>query len=431
MHAAMARDMKSEPDAIEKVLGPEGAGGRLRLPKWAWIALAAVAVMGVLYAGSRLAGRQAAPHYVAQAIRRGDLTVKVSATGQLQPTNQVDVGSELSGTIERVLVDENDHVRRGQVLAQLDLTKLNEQIAQSRAALEAARARLLQTGATVREASAGLARLRNLAQLTSGEAPAKADLDTAAAAASRALADQAAARAAVAQAAAGLRTDETNLRKATIRSPIDGVVLIRKVEPGQTVAASFQAPVLFTLAEDLSQMELQVDIDEADVGEVRVGQPAQFTVDAYPNRRFPARIVRVNLGSEVKEGVVSYKGVLQLSNQDLSLRPGMTATAQITTAYRGGVLLVPNAALRFSPPATETKRPGSVANRLLPRMPRMATHRGEATGANGQRRLWLLQDGRLRAVEVTAGATDGQSTEVSGAGLAPGMQVVTGAAAGR
>jgi HlyD family secretion protein len=129
--------------------------------------------------------------------------------------------------------------------------------------------------------------------------------------------------------------------------------------------------------------------------------------------------------------VVSYKGVLQLSNQDLSLRPGMTATAQITTAYRGGVLLAPNAALRFSPPATETKRPGSVANRLLPRMPRMATHRGEAAGANGQRRLWLLQDGRLRPVEVTAGATDGQSTEVSGAGLAPGMQVVTGAAAGR
>jgi HlyD family secretion protein len=361
-------------------------------------------------------------------VRRGDLTVNVSATGQLQPTNQVDVGSELSGTVETVLVDENDRVRRGQVLARLDLTKLNEQVAQSRAALESARARLLQAAATVRETSASLARLNNLARLTGGDAPAKADLDAASAAASRAQADQAAARAAVAQAAASLRTDETNLRKATIRSPIDGVVLIRKVEPGQTVAASFQAPVLFTLAEDLSQMELQVDIDEADVGEVRVGQPASFTVDAYPARRFPARIVRVNVGSEVKDGVVSYKGVLDLSNPDLSLRPGMTATAQITTTERRKVLLAPNAALRFLPPAVQA-RPRSVANRLLPRMPRMGgSRRSETVSGNGLRRLWVLQDGRLRALQVRAGATDGQWTEVSGPGLRQGLRVVTGAA---
>jgi len=306
------------------------------------------------------------------AARTGTLVVEVSATGNLQPTNQVDVGSELSGIIERVYVDENDRVKKGQVLAVLDDSKLNDAVQRSRAALAAAEAQALQAEATVAEKQAALKRLQRVAAQSNGAYISPSDMDTAEANAKRADADLASARAGVAQARAALKTDETNLTKASIRSPIDGIVLTRKVEPGQTVAASFQAPVLFTLAENLTKMELQVDVDEADVGQVKVGQQATFTVDAWPGRRHHAVISRVGYGSQEKNGVISYLTVLDVSNDDLSLRPGMTGTAQITTVTRDRVLLAPNAALRFSPPtadATPQKKRGSVVGALMPRPP--------------------------------------------------------------
>ena len=252
----------------------------------------------------------------------GSLTVTVTATGNLEPTNQVDVGSEVSGLVEAVFVDDNDRVTVNQVLARLDISKLEDAVVNNRAALASAEARVLQATASVTEARANLTRLQRVAELSGGKVPSQAELETAEASLARAEADEASARATVEQARASLSSAETSLAKASIRSPINGVVLARQVEPGQTVAASFQAPVLFTLAEDLSSMELEVDVDEADVGQVRAGQKAVFTVDAYPNRQFPATIVRVDFGSQVTDGVVSYATVLRVDNDDLRLRPG-------------------------------------------------------------------------------------------------------------
>ena len=358
--------------------------------------------------------------YRTAAAVRGDLIVTVSATGNLKPTTQVDVGSELSGIIESVTVDANTPVNAGQVLARLDAARLRDQAEKSRSAVDAAVAQTRLAEATAHEMDVALERLRRIARLSGGTLPARADLDAAEAAASRARAAVAGAAAATAQAQASLRSDETNLAKASIRSPIDGVVLARKVEPGQTVAASLQAPVLFTIAYTLSQMELDVDVDEADVGNVREGQDATFTVDAYPERIYRARVRRVDLGSQIKDGVVSYVAVLDVRNDDLSLRPGMTASADIVTATVRDAVLVPSAALRFAPEATETvQAPGSFVDRLLPRMP----HAPAARSPRGSQ-VWIVREGRPAAVAVTAGATDGRLTEII-SGLDAGTAVIT------
>lgn len=364
--------------------------------------------------------------YLTEDATKGDLAVSVSATGNLYPTNQVDVGSELSGIVETVLVDENDRVKRGQVLVRLDLSRLNDQVTKSRAAVMSAEAQVAQMQATVKESSVNLARLRQVAELSGGKVPSKNELDGAEAAMLRARANEANARAAAAQAEATLRSDRTNLAKASIRSPIDGIVLKRQIEPGQTVAASLQAPVLFTLAEDLETMELQVNVDEADVSQVRIGQMASFTVDAWPGRKYPAEIMRVGFGAQSTEGVVTYKTILKVSNRDLSLRPGMTATADIATANRTDVLLVPNAALRFTPAqAVQAEKSGGFVASLMPRppsQPKQAKVKDNGTS----KRVWVLREKQPVAIEVKAGLSNGRYTEIIGGELQPGMAVITG-----
>ena len=402
------------------------------LIRWLLVAsvLVALGVGGFAFLRSR-AETQAAPRYQTETVNRGNLRVTVSATGKLAPVNEVEVGSELSGTIEAVFVDYNDRVKKGQVLARLDIAKLQDAIAKAKAALASADAKVLQTAATVQEARANLKRLRQVAKLSGGKVPSPAELETAEATQQRAIADEASARAAVDEARATLRSSETDLTKASIRSPIDGVVLARSVEPGQTVAASLQAPVLFTLAENLAQMELQVDVDEADVGQVQKGQAATFTVDAYPNRQFPATIDLVRFGSETVDNVVSYKTILNVDNDDLSLRPGMTATAEIVTAERENVLLVPNAALRFTPPqpAEAQSSSGGLVASLLPHPPRSLAPRRQSANAKGgkstARQIWILRDSQPVAVPVTVGSSDGRMTEVTGEGLEPGLPVIT------
>jgi HlyD family secretion protein len=236
----------------------------------------------------------------------------------------------------------------------------------------------------------------------------------------------------VTDARAAASSDETNLRKASIRSPIDGVVLTRTVDPGNAVAASLQAVTLFTIAEDLTRMILKADIDEADVGKVREGLGATFTVSAYPNRRYPAKITRVGYGSTTKENVVTYVAELEVENGDLSLRPGMTATATITATERRGVLLVPNAALRWVPPAAEGAASGagrsSLVGSLMPRPPGGAAVKRVRTAdaaAGSQQTVHVLRQGQLVAVKVTVGATDGRQTEVSAGELKEGDAVVT------
>lgn len=391
------------------------------------IAVAVIACIAVVYWIAHTRSRSDAPQYRTEAVSHGSLVVTVSATGNLQPTNKVDVGSELSGTIDTVYVDDNDRVRKGQVIARLDLTKLDAQAEKSRSALRAAEAKVLQARATVQEAHASLERFRQVETLSGGKVPSRAEMATAEATLARAQADEASALASVSEARAALSSDETNVRKASIRSPIDGVVLARKVDPGQTVAASLQAPVLFTIAENLTQMELQVDVDEADVGQVREGQKAVFRVDAYPSRQYPATISRVGFGSQTKEGVVSYPTLLTVDNDDLSLRPGMTATAEITTITRERALLVPNAALRYLPPEVadaKSKSGGSFVGQLIPRPPHDAPKaRSGPKGAEQQ--VWVLRDTGPTPVSITVGASNGRYTEVTAGPLEAGALVIT------
>lgn len=399
---------------------------------WSAILLIAVSA-GAYYAWQQNNMKSAAPSYLTEAATKGNITLTVTANGTLQPTRSVNIGSELSGTVLRVLVDVNDRVKKGQVLVELDTAKLTDQVTRSRAALAAAQAQLLQATATVKESKANLARLEEVARLSGGKVPSATELDSARAALERAMGSEASARANVDSARASLSTDETNLSKASIRSPIDGVVLTRTVDPGNAVAASLQAVTLFTIAEDLTQLQLRVNVDEADVGRVQVGQQASFTVSAFATRRFPANITRVSYGSTITDNVVTYVTQMNVANTDLSLRPGMTATSTITAVERKDVLLVPNTALRFAPSqanaAAAKSSGGNIMGSMMPRMPRTGA-RKSATGNGPSKQVWVLRDGVPVAVNVTPGISDGRMTEITEGELKEGMPVITEQRAG-
>lgn len=384
--------------------------------------LALLAVFGYVLLKSKRTSDQ--PRYLTQMVTRGSLNVAVSATGNLQPTNKVDVGSELSGIVVAVLVKENDRVKKGQVLARLDTSRLHDQINQSEASLASAQAKLAQSDATVKEASANLDRYHEVSRLSGGKVPSQTEMATAEATLARALADQSSSRAAIAQARAALSSDQISFSKASIRSPIDGLVLSRAVEPGQTVAAQLQVATLFTIAEDIKEMQLKVDVDEADVGSVKEDQMATFSVDAYPGRKYSAKVTRVAYGSQTKDNVVSYSTVLKVRNDDSSLRPGMTATAEIATAARENVLLVPNAALRFTPPITP--EPQNSRGFSLPGPPGSGSPRPPAPQQRGStQKIWTLVTGQPVAIPATVGTTDGRFTEIAGPGWKEGMPVIT------
>jgi HlyD family secretion protein len=420
-------------DLMAKVLGTDAGSGRARrLKRWLVPAAAiAVVVLAVLVLGwIRKSGSKVG--YVTADVVRGDLAVTISATGNLAPTNEVTVGSEVSGQIISVNVEDNDKVTKGQVLAQIDLSKLNDEVAKSKASLTSAEASLAQKRATVAEAKATLARMKEVQELSGGKVPARTEMDSAEAACQRALAEEASAQANVENARAMLSYNLTNVKKATITSPVDGVVLERKVEPGQTVQASFSAPELFIIAENLAQMKLEVDVDEADVGDVREGQSATFTVDTYPGRVYSATVRRVRLGSTTTSGIVSYEAILTFSNDDLSLRPGMTANAEIKTLNREGVVLVPAAAFRWTPPDTDAQAParknGGLVSSLMPGPPdrdRQQKVAGAVTSTEKEQTLWLLKDGKPEPLRVTVGASNGRLTEVTSGNLEPGTKVIT------
>jgi HlyD family secretion protein len=406
-----------------------------RYAKWPLIALGVV-LLALL--AMRLFSAAPKVEYATEVVQRGALTVDVSATGKLAPTNQVNIGSELSGLVTRVLVDVNDRVSQGQPLALIDPSRFTDSVNQSQAALNANIAAVAQAEATLAQSSAQLARLQEVSRLSNGRVPAKTEMEQAVADRARAVANVRAAQANVASARAQLSSNQTQLVKAVIRSPVNGVVLARQIEPGATVAASFNTPTLFVIAEDLRAMKLSVAIDEADVGEVKQGQKANFTVDAFPGKTFPATITRVDLGSNLSaqtttttttQQVVSYGATLSVSNPDLQLRPGMTATASISTSARANVLLVPNAALRFKPDALAAGGAGGVASALVPRR---AVRTGEkertATLGKGAAQTVYIKDekGAPKKVDIITGETNGVVTEVLGGGLTPGMAVITG-----
>jgi HlyD family secretion protein len=409
---------------ILETLQVNASSRRRKVLRWGAVALlvVAVVVVAVLWLGG--SGGQPGVQYVTQAVRRGDLTVIVTATGNLRAVNQVEVGSEISGIIKEVLVDYNDRVEKNQVLARLDTDKLRSQVELSRATVEGARARVAEAKATVVEKRLDLERAKALVQQ---RVKSQQTLEAAEAAHTRALAQLELAQAQVKENQARLQTDETNLEKAVIRAPISGIVLERRVEPGQTVAASFQAPVLFLLAENLAKMELYVDVDEADVGNVKQKLTATFTVSAYPGRKFEATISRVNFASKITQGVVTYETLLTVDNKDLALRPGMTATAEIRARHFTNALMVPNAAIRFVPPPQPTAQRRGLLEGLLggPRFRPPAKQKADAAaGQEGMVKIWTLVDGVPVSQSVRAGASDGKMTIIEGKDIQPGVKVI-------
>lgn len=418
----------------EALLGSAGARPRWRRALgWALPALLLAGAAAGAWWWQQSRARADAPRYVTEPLQRGDLKLRVAANGTLQPTRTVNVGSELSGTVTRVLVDANDRVKKGQLLVELDTSKLRDQVSRSRATLASAQARVAQAEATRAEAQRKLERQRGIERLSEGMFPAPADLDAVQSAYERAVADENAARAAVADARAAASVDATNLSKASIRAPTDGVVLARNVDPGNAVAASLQAVTLLVLAEDLTRMKLQVNVDEADVGQVREGQSANFTVSAYANRNWPAVIRRVGYGSTTKDNVVTYLAELDVANDDLNLRPGMSAVATIAATERKNVLLAPNAALRFTPAvaAAGGSSSGSFVSRLMPRPPSVGMPKRAGTNAAASRRVWVLRDGAPVEVAVAPGLSDGRRTEIAGADLREGDAVIVEQTAAR
>jgi HlyD family secretion protein len=379
---------KLDPVLASRVgLGKKGRRKR----RWLWIS-AAVVVLAVGGGWGYLRSR-AGHTYVTKPIARGLLAVNVSATGTLAPRNQVDVGAEVSGRIDRLAVDFNDRVKKGEVLARINTDQYAAQLRQAEASLEQAKATLTQTKLTH----------ERYMTLASRDAISREQINTSTGDLARAVAGVALARAQVQQ-------DQTLLAYCTIYSPIDGVVLDRKVSAGQTVASTFSTPVLFTLASDLTQMELDVDIDEADVGQVRPGTKATFTVDAYPDRKFAAHLVSIHNAPKTVQGVVTYQGVLLEENKGSLLRPGMTATAEIEAATVKNALLVPNAALRFVPPE-------DVKKNAPPAPPTL-------NGVNGAR-VWTIDGKTLKPHDLRLGATDGRQTQILSGDLKPGEEVVT------
>lgn len=417
-------------DDVAKTLGVgKSSTSSHRARRWLfWTAL--VIVILIIGVSLGIKDETNGVQYATQPVQRGDLVVTVSATGTLQPIKKVDVGIEVSGTIKTVEVDYNDKITNGQVLARLDTTKLEAQVLQSVAALDAAKAKVAQAQANVRLAKAQWERYSQVRKLSGGKMPSQTDLDTAEATLASYQADEANYKATVAQCQATLDVNRTDLSKAIVRSPINGIVLSRSIEPGQTVAATMTTPVLFTLAEDLTKMELQVDVDEADVGQVNKGQSATFTVDAYPDRQFPAQVSLVHYAATTNANVVTYRTILNIDNAAFLLRPSMTATAVITVNKRTNALLVANAAFRFVPPQTQTakaKESGGLLSALLPRPPRSDSFNAvEDTNEKSKiQRVWTLRNGQLTVIPVTKGPSNGTVTEITDGALEPGMELIT------
>ncbi|MBN8832265.1 MAG: efflux RND transporter periplasmic adaptor subunit [Sphingomonadales bacterium] len=428
---------------LDDFLGVKPQPAWRRHARWVGIALGVLLLLLIAYFWF---GRSSEPSYATEPVARGNLITTVSATGKLAPTNQVTVGSQLSGLVVKVLVDVNDRVAQGQPLAEIDPEQIEDQIRQGRAQLAANQAQVGQARATLAEAQAQLARLEEVSKLSGGRVPSGTEMQTGRANVQRAQAALRVAEANVLASQAALSQNQTQRARAIIRSPVSGVVLARQVDPGQTVAASFNTPTLFVIAEDLSKMKLEVSIDEADVGGVKQGQRASFTVDAFPGRTFPAMITRVDIGSNLSVSsasasssstssssttgqVVSYAADLSVANDKLDLRPGMTATADIVTTEKKDVLLVPNAALRFTPQRQATSASaGGITSALTPRpgRPGQSTQRTATMGKGALQTVYVKDEkGQPKAVQITTGDTDGFHTEMLSGDLRAGMEVIT------
>jgi HlyD family secretion protein len=385
----------------QKQIPGEGMSPFRLARRWLWLVLLlVVAAVTVLW----LKGTTATVQYKTMKVERGPITATVSATGKVNAVVTVQVGSQVSGTIQKLFVDFNSPVKKDQVVAQIDPALFEAQVEQARAKLANDEANVEKAKVALVDAKRNLGRMD---ELLAKNLIAQSDKDTAQTAADSAQAGVKAAQAQVVQDRAALQLAQTNLDYTTIRSPVDGIVISRNVDVGQTVAASLQAPVLFTIAQDLTEMQVDSSVDEADIGQVKVGEEAEFTVDAYPSSPFHGTVHDVYNQPLIVQNVVTYDAIIRVKNPDLKLKPGMTANITITVGHQEDAIKLPNAALRYRPEPTA----GSPAP--------ARTERADTS------EVWILKRGKGVPIRVTLGLSDGTFTEVTGGTLAAGDEVIT------
>lgn len=379
------------------------------------IALAAVvAFAGYMYFTN---DNGVSPYRTAK-VEKGEIVDAITATGTINAVSTVSVGSQVSGTIQQIFVDFNSSVRKGQVIALIDPRLLEAAVEQARANVNNAKASLERAQSGVIDTERTYSRNR---ELVKDGFVAQADVDSSQTAMEQAAAQKKSAEAALQQVEGALRVARTNLEYATIRSPVDGIVISRNVDVGQTVAASFQTPTLFSIAEDLTKMQVDANVDESDIGRAALGQTVTFTVDAYPEKTFTGEVAQVRNSPIVTQNVVTYNVVVRVDNRELLLKPGMTANVSIEVRKFGDVLKIPNAALRYRPAAKGAEaesagnRPGS----------------GKGKEAGGQRVYLLGKDGKPAPVRIRSGVTNGTFTVLAEGDLKEGDLLVTGESQGK
>ncbi|MDN5111863.1 efflux RND transporter periplasmic adaptor subunit [Aliarcobacter butzleri] len=359
--------------------------------------------------------------YITKKVTQGDLSVVVSTTGNLNPTNSVEIGIEVSGTLKEIFVDFNDEVKAGQILAKIDTVKLQSQVDSSTAALAIAVANQKESQVLLNNKKTLYDRTLNMYKNSAGKYPSKNELDDTRFSYEAAIESLEAAKAKVLQAQSNLKTDKQNLEKASVKSSIDGIVLNREVEVGQTLAATMSAPKLFTIAKDLTNMDLIVSIDEADVADIKKDLPVTFTVDAYPNKVFNGKVKQVRLNPVDTNGVVTYETVVSVDNEDLLLKPGMTATAKIITKESKNKLLIPNGALRFKPKMQEQKNGG--VNLVGPNMNRPANVARDLSKKE-LAPIFILENNQPKRVMVKVLDSDGKLTSIESEELKVNDEVI-------
>jgi HlyD family secretion protein len=401
-----------------------------------WISAASVIGLGGI-GWWQVGDRVKEPPYVTTPAQKATVTQVVSSTGTLQAVVTVQVGSQVSGTIEKLFADFNTKVKAGQIVAQLNQDKFRAAEDQARANLLAAQSNIAKSKVSVVDTLRTLERNR---ELRKKDLMAQSDLDAAQAAHDAALAQVEVNRAQAAQAQASLKQSTVDLNNTVIRSPVDGLVISRNVDVGQTVAASLQAPTLFTIANELARMEVHTNVDEADVGNVKEGQDVTFTVDAFPSRRFRGRVHQVRNAPIVVQNVVTYVAVVRIDNKELLLKPGMTANVQFLVSRKEDVLTIPNMALRFKPPEEKEEAQELLRReqtRTAPKVGERRTSRQSVAGGAGapgrgtrRVRIYVLREDKAQPIEVQLGISDGSKTEVTGADLKENDPVIIGMSSG-
>jgi HlyD family secretion protein len=349
--------------------------------------------------------------YMTQPLKNSDLSITVSATGNIQPIEQVNVGSEVSGTIEKVFVDYNQVVKKGEILAQIDRTKYESNLKKIQASLAAANANLQNMQAQLYKTESIISRDKMLRESTNGALPSKNDWDNDMSAYMMAKAQISSANAQISQSKQDLISAQYDLQKTNIYSPVNGTILVKSIDPGQTVAASFQTPVLFTIAKDLTKMQLQATIDEADIAKVKQDQNVSFSVDAYPHMKFSAKITQVRVNSAIVDGVVTYLAIMNYDNSKLLLRPGMSADIDITTKNIKNTLIVPKAALLFIPVKPKIKT-------------FFASKQDEKVTLDPKPHVWILKNNQPKKVYVTVLGSNGSISAIASSELKIGDPII-------